>query len=181
MQPPPTILGTARLRLRPLTLDDLDALAPMYADPEVRRYYPEGTQTREQTKEEIEWIMEGQYGKHGYGLWATIFKETGALIGRCGLIPWQQPGGLETEVAYLLDKPYWGQGLATEAARGIVDYAFGPLGLTKLVCYMYPANKASERVAQKLGMRLEREMVQEGEVTLVYAMERQGVSGDSGG
>ena len=169
---PPIVFETARLLHRPLTLADLDALAPMYADPEIRRYYPEGTQTREQTKQEIEWIIERQYGRHGYGLWATILKETGALIGRCGLIPWHQPQGLEVEVAYLLDKPYWGQGLATEAARGIVDYAFGPLGLTKLVCYMYPANKGSERVAQKVGMTLEREMELEGERVLVYMTSR---------
>jgi ribosomal-protein-alanine N-acetyltransferase len=77
------------------------------------------------------------------------------------------------EVAYLLDQPYWGQGLATEAARGIVDYAFDTLGLPKLVCYMWPANRASERVAQKAGLRFEREMRgEQGAVTLVYAIAR---------
>lgn len=167
---PSILFETARLIHRPLTLDDLDALEPMYADPEIRRYFPEGTQTREQTKEEIEWIIDVYYGKHGYGLWATVLKETGALIGRCGLIPWQQPYGLETEVAYLLDKPYWGRGLAGEAARGIIDYAFGTLRLTKLVCYLLPDNSASARVAQKVGMRFEREMVDEYGLTWVYAL-----------
>jgi [ribosomal protein S5]-alanine N-acetyltransferase len=171
---PRTLFETARLINRPLTLDDLDALAPMYADPEIRRYFPDGTQTREQTREEIEWIINVYYRRHGYGLWATILKETGALIGRCGLIPWQQPHGLETEVAYLLDKPYWGRGLASEAARGIIDYAFGTLGLTKLVCYVFPDNAASARVAQKAGMRFEREMVDEYGLTWVYALEKPG-------
>lgn len=168
------ILETPRLSLRPLTLADLDALAPMYADPDIRRHFPEGTQTREQTRDEIAWIMDGQYGQYGYGLWATILKDTGAFIGRCGLIPWQQPGRLEVEVAYLLDKPYWGKGLATEAARGIVDYAFTTLKLPKVVCYMWPANKASERVAQKAGLSFEREMVDAAGVTLVYAIGRGG-------
>ena len=168
----PVIFETARLIHRPLTMDDVDALAPIYADPEIRRYFPEGTLTREQTKEEIEWIIGNYYGKHGYGLWATVLKETGALIGRCGLIPWQQTSGLETEMAYLLAKPYWGRGLAGEAAGGIIDYAFGTLGLTKLVCYVLPDNKASARVAQKAGMRFEREMVDEHGVTWVYALEK---------
>lgn len=170
---PRVLFETARLIHRPLTPDDLDALASMYADPEVRRYFSEGTQTREQTKEEIEWIIEVYYGKHGYGLWATILRETGALIGRCGLIPWQQPHGLETEVAYLLDKPYWARGLASEAARGIIDYAFGALGLTKLVCYLSPGNTASARVAQRAGMRFEREMADGHGLTWVYALEKR--------
>jgi ribosomal-protein-alanine N-acetyltransferase len=167
-----TILETQRLRLRALTLDDLDALAALYRDPDVRRYFPEGTLTRAETREELEWIIDVYYGQHGYGLWATIFKETGAFIGRCGLIPWKMEGQLEVEVAYLLDKAYWGQGLATEAALAIRDYGFERLGLPRLICMMYPQNLASVRIAQKMGMTLEREAEDEKGPYLIYAMSR---------
>jgi ribosomal-protein-alanine N-acetyltransferase len=96
------IIETERLELRPLTMDDLDALALIYRDPEVRKYFPEGTLTYEQTREELEWIIDVYYGQHGFGLWATTHKETNEFIGRCGLLPWTIDGRSEVEVAYLL-------------------------------------------------------------------------------
>lgn len=169
--PGTAVLETERLILRPLTPADLDDLAALYADPEVRRYFPEGTLDREETREELTWILREYYDNYGYGLWATILKQTGAFIGRCGLIPWDTADGLAVELAYLLGRPYWGQGLATEVARGIVDHAFNRLGLARLVCYMLPANQASARVAKKTGMKLERRMDgADGAVTMVYAL-----------
>ncbi len=133
---------------------DLDALAALYSDPEVRRYFPDGTRTYEQTREELDWIIEVYYRQYGYGLWASILKETGAFIGRCGLLPWEIDGRTEVEVAYLLDKSYWGRGLATEAASAIVDYAFATLPVERLICLQDPKNKASRDVAVKVGMSL---------------------------
>ena len=152
--PEPVVIETDRLLLRRLTMDDLDALAALYGDPQVRRYFPDGTQSREQTREELEWIIDVYYGQYGYGLWATILKESGAFIGRCGLLPWQIEGRTEVEVAYLLDRSYWGRGLATEAARAIVDYAFTTLSVRRLICMFDPDNDASRRVAAKVGMTL---------------------------
>ncbi|MBE7471715.1 MAG: GNAT family N-acetyltransferase [Anaerolineae bacterium] len=166
------ILETERLSLRRLTPDDLDALFALYRDPEIRRYFPEGTQTYEETKEELEWIIEVYYGRYGYGLWATIYKETGEFIGRCGLLPWTIEERQEVEVAYLLDKRYWGQGLATEAAAAIRDYAFAHLPISRLICLVDPENEASRRVAQKIGMTLEKEMILDGTPALVFAMDR---------
>jgi len=85
---PSVVLETSRLVLRKLEADDLDALARIYADPEVRRFFPEGTLDREETREELEWIVDVYYRRYGYGLWATVLKETGQVIGRCGLLPW---------------------------------------------------------------------------------------------
>ena len=62
------VIETERLALRHLTMDDLDALALIYRDPEVRKYFPEGTLTYEQTREELEWIIDVYYGQHGFGL-----------------------------------------------------------------------------------------------------------------
>ena len=167
-----TILETERLILRELTRDDLDALAALYADPEIRRYFPEGTLTRDETLEEIEWIIDVYYARHGFGLWATIDKATGRFIGRCGLIPWTIEGREEVEVAYLLAKAYWGKGLATEVARAILDYAFDTLHIERVVCFPLPENAASRRVAEKIGMALESEGVMDGEPTVIYAIGR---------
>jgi RimJ/RimL family protein N-acetyltransferase len=90
------------------------------------------------------------------GLWATIHKETGKFIGRCGLLPWEIDGKLEVEIAYLLDKSFWGQGLATEAAKGILRYGFETLKLSRLICLIDPENIASQNVAKRIGMTLER-------------------------
>lgn len=168
----PNVIETERLALRLLTLDDLDALAAIYRDKDVRKYFPEGTLTREQTKEELEWIINVYYGQYGFGLWATTHKETNEFIGRCGLLPWTIDGSPEVEVAYLLAKAYWGQGLGTEAAQAILAYGFERLRLSRLICLIDPANEASVKVAMKIGMRLEREAEIEGDLTLVYSAAR---------
>jgi ribosomal-protein-alanine N-acetyltransferase len=168
-----TILETERLLLRPLTMDDLDALFALYRDPDVRRYFPEGTLTYDETKEELEWIINVYYGQYGYGLWATIYKATGAFIGRCGLLPWTIEGQHEVEVAYLLDKAYWGRGLATEVARALVQYAFSHLPVSRLICMTDPENDASQNVARKMGMTLvQDDFTDEHGVSHIYALQR---------
>ena len=107
---PLKILETQRLLLRRLTLDDLDALFALYRDPEIRKYFPEGTLTYEETKEELEWFLNGHPQYPQLGLWATILKETNQFIGRCGLLPWTIDGRQEVEVAYLLAKEVWDRG-----------------------------------------------------------------------
>jgi ribosomal-protein-alanine N-acetyltransferase len=172
--PQTNIIETNGLILRRLRPADLEALFALYRDPEVRKYFPEGTLTYEETREELAWIIDVYYGQYGYGLWATIYKETGAFIGRCGLIPWTIDQRLEVEVAYLLDKAYWGQGLATEAAQAIVQYAFEQLQLSRLICLFDPEHQASRNVAEKMGMTLEKELEGingDGIPTLLYSMQ----------
>ena len=170
-------------------MNDLDDLALIYGDPEVRRYFPEGTLSCEETREELEWIIDVYYGRFGFGLWATIYKETGAFIGRCGLLPWSiiigeedapslgaisehpfEPPASEVEVAYLLAKDYWRRGLGTEAAQAIVDYGLDELHLSRLICLIDPANRGSAGVARNIGMTLEREMELDGELTSLYSI-----------
>jgi RimJ/RimL family protein N-acetyltransferase len=110
------ILETQRLLLRHLLIDDLDDLFAFYNDPEVVKYIPDAPRTYEETREELEWFMNGHPKFPNLGLWATIYKETGQFIGRCGLLPWTIDGQEEVEVAFALSKSHWGQGLATEAA-----------------------------------------------------------------
>lgn len=150
------MLETERLRLRRLTMDDLDDLAAIYRDPEVRRFFPEGVLSRAETREELQWIVEAYHREYGFGLWATILKETGEFIGRCGLLPWTIEGRAEVEVAYLLARAHWGRGLATEAARAILAHGFETLPVARLICLIDADNAASIRVAEKLGMTFER-------------------------
>jgi RimJ/RimL family protein N-acetyltransferase len=153
-----TILETERLILRRLVMEDLNDLYALYSDPEIRKYFPEGVLTLEETREELEWHMHGHPKFPELGLWATIHKESGKFIGRCGLLPWTIEGQREVEVAYTIVQEYWGQGLATEAARGILDYGFERLHLSRLICLIDPENIASQRVAEKIGMTLERKV-----------------------
>lgn len=151
------VLTTPRLSLRHLEHTDLEALSALYRDAEMRRYYPEGTRTRAETLAELEWQRSGHPECPELGLWATVERSTGAFLGRCGLLPWVIDDRPEVELAYLIDKARWGEGFATEAARGIVAHAHQALQLTPLVCLATPGNDASARVAAKVGMVLERE------------------------
>ena len=170
------ILETPRLLLRRLTINDLDDLFALYRDPEVRAYFPDGTLTYDGTKEELEWIIDVYYGKYGFGLWATIHKETGAFIGRCGLLPWTIEENSEVEVAYLLARAYWGQGLGTEAAQAILEYGFRELSVPRLICLIDPENKASVKVATKIGMSYEREIEDKYGWASLYATSRPSIS-----
>ena len=167
------IIETERLLLRHLIMDDLDELYSLYQDYEIRQFFPEGVLSYEETKEELEWHMHGHPKHPELGLWATVYKETGKFIGRCGLIPWAIEEKDEVEIAYLLDKAFWGQGLATEAAKGILQYGFEKLNLFRLICLIDPENIASQKVAKKIGMSLEREVDGidgDGIPTLIYSI-----------
>jgi RimJ/RimL family protein N-acetyltransferase len=163
------ILETRRLILRRLEPEDLDSLFALYRDPEVRQYFPEGTLTYGETKEELDWFLHGHPQHPELGLWATIHKETGRFIGRCGLLPWTIDRQPEVEVAYLLAKEYWGQGLATEAAKAILEYGFSILRLPRLVCLIDRENIASIKVATKIGMSFEKEGRDEKGPFLLYS------------
>ena len=152
------ILETQRLLLRHLVMDDLETLFALYRDPEIRKYFPEGVLNLDETKEELEWHMNGHPKHPQLGLWATIHKETGKFIGRCGLLPWTIEGQDEVEIAYLLDKNFWHQGLATEAAKGIMEYGFEKLNLSCLICMIDPENVASQKVAERIGMTFEKKV-----------------------
>ncbi|HVL91693.1 MAG TPA: GNAT family N-acetyltransferase [Actinomycetota bacterium] len=165
----PPVLETARLVFRRFEPGDLDALAALYADPEIRRFFPEGILTRAETHEEVTFFLNGHPKNQDLGLWAAIERETGAFVGRCGLLPWTIDGVEEVEVAFLIAKDRWGEGLATEAARGLVTYAHERLGLARLICLIMYGNEASVRVAEKAGFRFEREHTDEYGPCMIYA------------
>lgn len=123
-----------------------------YADPEVMRYIPRGAWKSEDVEAGFLRMVDNrraQWQKVGFGMWAVVLKKTGVVIGHCGLQHIE--GGDEVEVFYLFDKPYWNQGIATEAARAALRFA-AERGLTTVVALAYPENHASQRVMEKAGM-----------------------------
>jgi RimJ/RimL family protein N-acetyltransferase len=171
-----TILETNRLILRHQVVEDLTALWALYCNPQITKYIPDATRSRAEAQEELEWHMHGHPKYPELGLWATIQKETGKFIGRCGLLPWTIDGQREVEVAYTIAQEYWGQGLGTEAARGILEYGFTTLHLSRLICLIDPENIASQRVAEKIGMKLEKKVegIDGGNYpTLIYSVGNQ--------
>jgi RimJ/RimL family protein N-acetyltransferase len=158
-----------RLRLRPMTMSDASDLLKIFSDPEAMRYYP-GTKNRHQTEDWIEWNLES-YARYGFGLWVAEFKQTGEFAGQCGLVAQDIEGVTEVEIGYLFLRKLWGRGLATEAARACRDHASGKLGLNRLISLIHPGNIPSRRVAEKVGMTLEREVEKWGGTLCLYSME----------
>ena len=150
------VLESPRLTFRHLAPGDLGDLAELHADPRVMRYMG-GVRTRDETWESLQRIRRG-YGEHRFGLYATMLKSNGKFIGRCGFIRWSIEGRPEIEVAYALTGEHWGQGLATEAARALVRFGFVQLKAERLISLIHPENASSVRVAEKAGLKFDREV-----------------------
>jgi RimJ/RimL family protein N-acetyltransferase len=147
--------ATACLAFREMTPDDLDDMAGLLGDPQVMRYYPR-PHSREQASAWIAWSQR-LYRDHGFGLWLLTLRNGGEFVGDCGLTPQQVDGVTEIEVGYHLRTGLQGRGLATEAAAACRDYARDVLGLERLIAIIDPRNRPSQRVAEKLGLVVERE------------------------
>lgn len=167
------ILETERLILRRQIIEDLDALWALYCNPEITKYIPDAPRSYEEAKEELEWHMHGHPKHPELGLWATIHKESGKFIGRCGLLPWTIEDQFDVEVAYTIAEEYWGQGLGTEAAQAILNYGFEKLNLSRLICIIDPDNIASQAVAKKIGMSYEKEAHDELGTFSIYSISKQ--------
>jgi len=164
------ILETPRLLLRHQVLEDLDDLWALYQNPNITKYIPDAPRSREEAQEELEWHMHGHPKHPELGLWATIHKESGKFIGRCGLLPWTFDGKYDVEVAYTIAEEFWGQGLGTEAAQAILNYGFEKLKLSRLICIIDAEHIASQKVAEKIGMRFEKEARDEMGPFLMYSV-----------
>lgn len=168
-----TILETPRLILRHLVPSDLNDLYSLYSDPEIRHYFPDGVRTYDETKEELEWFLDGHPRHPELGLWATIHKESGQFIGRCGLLPWTIDGVDEVEIAYMIGKPWWRQGLGTEVARALVMFGFEQRNQSRLIALIDPEHQASIRTAESAGLRFERTIeLDDGFPTVLYSISR---------
>lgn len=146
-----TQLETERLRLRLFTPDDLQVMFKLGTDPDVIRYADTPARDLEEARQRLEKGPLSDYKKYGYGRFAVELKETGKVIGFCGIK--YLPEIELPEVGYRYFKEYWGRGIGTEAALACVDFARKDLKLGKLIALIMPENIRSIRVAEKLGMR----------------------------
>jgi RimJ/RimL family protein N-acetyltransferase len=147
------VISTERLLLRPWRPDDVEPYAAIVADPEVMRHMGSGPMERAAAAAQVARFAEGTALS---GVYHTAAEEraTGELIGRIGLFHQPEwPGPHEVEVGWLLARPAWGRGLATEGARAAVDYGFGELRLPGIVSFTVPENVRSRAVMERLGMR----------------------------
>lgn len=148
---------TARLAFREMVEADLDDMAGLLGDPEVMRYYPR-VKTREEARDWIRWNRR-LYREAGYGLWVVSLRDGGGFVGDCGLTPQLIEGVTEVEVGYHVRADLQGRGYASEAAAACRDHARDVLGVRRLVAIIRPANRPSQRVAEKVGLPFEREAV----------------------
>jgi RimJ/RimL family protein N-acetyltransferase len=148
------ILITERLELREMTEGDLDDLARLFGDQDVMRYY-QRLRTRAET---LEWIQKNRrrYRNDGFGLWTVTLRDGGGFVGDCGLTVQLVDGVDELELGYHTDPAHQGRGLATEAAIACRDLARDRFGAHRVIAIVHPDNVASQRVAQKTGLALER-------------------------
>lgn len=144
------ILETERLFLREMTPEDADALALVLSDPESMKFYPHPF-SREEVENWIKW-NQGNYEKYGFGLWAVCLKESGEMIGDCGITMQQVENDLFPEIGYHLRKKFRGKGYATEAAKACAEFA-KTRGMKKIISYMKSDNLPSRHVAERNGMK----------------------------
>lgn len=149
-----TIIETERLVLRELTDEDLAGLHAFYQEPEVHLFLGGPPAPLEEFTAANRERWTAHYREHGFGMWAALRKEDGALVGRVGLIVQEIDGEREVEVGYALGRPFWGHGYALEGARACRDWAFRNLGVPRVISLILPENERSIRVAERNGMTL---------------------------
>lgn len=150
---------TERLILRPFLMDDLSKLYALFFDVEVMRYIGDGSlPTQAQLKKSLaRWIE--HYDNYGYSLLALTDRFSKALLGFCGLIAQTVEQEEKVELGYRLGRQYWSKGYATEAAIAMRDHAFNDLKLDELISIIQPDNIGSIKVAEKLGMEHEKDII----------------------
>ena len=164
------VLQTPRLVLRSFREEDVDLLAKLMANADFMRFSL-GVFFRKQTIAFLDKII-GWQRRELPSLFAVIHRADNRLIGYCGFFHQEIDGIEEIEIGYRLDPDHWNAGLATEAAQAVRDHAFRDLKLRRVISLIHPDNAPSRRVAEKIGMNLEKEIAFRGFPTLVFALIR---------
>ena len=160
----PDNLVSERLKSRFWTIDDLPAWSEFYTYREaVELYPPQFLDPRRQLERQME-----RYAQHTFGLQAIIHKGTNEFLGQCGLLLQEVDGLRELEVGYHFIRRYWGNGYAPEAAKMFIDYAFANDLAPSVISIIDVRNTNSQRVAEKNGLKKEKETVWNGIHAHVY-------------
>lgn len=167
------LFETKNLYVRPIGDDDLIALRAIWADHDVMFFSVSGVKTDNQIKEMI-LSSRNEYLNTGLGRWAVVHKRFNQLIGECGIAAQEIDGHQEYEIGYRFNKSYWGKGYATEAASACKALGFNQFGMQRLISIIDPKNLASIRVAEKIGMKREKETVFHDIPVLIYSLNCDG-------
>ena len=166
------ILETERLFLREVTMGDFDALYAVLSDAEIMQHYPY-TFDEERVRSWIERNMK-RYTDDGFGLWAVCLKDTGEMIGDCGLTLQNIDGQMLPEIGYHIRKDQQRKGYAKEAAMAVRDWAFGNTEYPALYSYCKYTNVGSFKTAESIGMHFEKEYEDEAnKITHVSVIRRE--------
>jgi ribosomal-protein-alanine N-acetyltransferase len=173
-----TLIETPRLIMRKFTLDDLNAVFEFSSDLEVTKLTGDiCLETIEQAKEIITDIWLPEYKKYGYARYALVHKGDDKVIGFCGLkfVPGEVRGEKEgaPDIGYRMLKEYWGRGLGFEGASAAMEYGVNELGLSGIFGDAMLENTASNKILEKLGLRFDRTITQDG---LVFNRYKQPMS-----
>ncbi|GAA0344247.1 GNAT family N-acetyltransferase [Bacillus carboniphilus] len=163
-----TVLTTDRLVLRKMNDEDIGNLMEIFSDPVAMEYYP-STKNEDQTRKWIGWTL-NNYADYGVGLWIVEDKVTGDFLGQCGIVPQELEGVMEMEIGYLFARRVWGNGYATEAAIACKQYGFKVLDVERLISFVDVRNKPSAKVAERIGMTLEKTIHRWEKVVSVYSV-----------
>jgi len=154
-------LTTERLFLRYFDVPDAEPMYRIFCDAEVMRF-SDGVKTKEWVQNWLQSCLD-RYQTWGFGPYAVLEKSNQEVIGYCGLFFFPDlDGQAEIEIGYRLARSAWGKGYATEAARAVRDYAFTTLRTRRLIALIDPSNFSSVRVAEKIGMKYEKDIMLEG-------------------
>ncbi len=158
-----------RLLLRRYNDNDLDFLESLLTNSNVMRFIGNG-QTRDEkgVKKFLDWIYHTYSLNTNYGLRLILEKGSNTRIGHAGLVPQIINGKKEIEIGYWISEEHWGRGFATEAARGLMEYGKNKLEIGKMIALIQKDNTSSQKVAKKIGMQLEREIILNGKDVFVY-------------
>ena len=164
-------METKRLLFRKIEQSDFDNLKNIISDPETMKFYPKPYDDNG-VQRWIDWCL-ACYERRGFGLFAIILKEKNIFIGDCG-ITLQNINGKEVfEIGYHINKKYWNKGYASEASQFMKDYFFTNTLYTEVYSYMNKHNYQSRRVAEKNGMTLIEEYIEDDVLHTVYKITKE--------
>lgn len=151
-QPDGFLWETERLQFRKMDQADFPDLCKMLQDEEVMTAY-EGAFSNEEVQDWLDRQLR-RYREDGFGLNAVLLKNTGQMIGQCGITVQEISGRKVLEIGYLFRKEYWHKGYATEAAKAYKQYAFSVLNAEEVFSIIRDSNTASQNVAKRNGMSI---------------------------
>lgn len=151
------IVETERLRLSTYEREEAEELYAVLGNPDTMQFWPRPF-TQQQT---LEWIDKNQlrYRENGFGRWSVRLKDSGALIGDAGIMISDTDGTPELDLGYIIDARHWRKGFGYEAALACLTYGIEQLKLTRICANMAADHAASRAVAEKLGMKLEKQFI----------------------